>query len=495
MASSPTPTRLRRAAARGRTAAVAALTALLLVGGCSAAEERGTGEAVRTVDAAPPEQVVAGITESGLRDRLEELAAATNGSVGFRSVGSDGYDRAAEVVRQRLTQAGWSVTEDVFDAPTVVDDGRSVVEVAGHRFGADAVRPLLLSPPGDVTGPVVAVGGAPGPQETPGAGCSGDDDAGLPTGAVVLVPPGGCFRRDQLLAAQEAGAAALVTYSPAVPDDVLLRPTLARAEGLTIPGVWVTQEVAAALGAAAGAGESVHLSATAVTEQRPTRSVIGELPGGDAVVMLGAHLDSVLDGPGLNDDGSGVAALLEIVRALGSEPRAATVRVGFWSGEEVGLLGSSRYVEGLSDDARQAVVVYGNADMIASPNGYAGVYDEPRAAPGSDTAGNLLREAVERAGGTPVAADVSGSSDHFPFTLAGVPTTGVFSGAVEDVTADQAAASGARAGEPADPCYHQACDELHDLDLGLGRLLTAALADFTVRVADDPGVLGTGRDR
>jgi Zn-dependent M28 family amino/carboxypeptidase len=133
--------------------------------------------------------------------------------------------------------------------------------------------------------------------------------------------------------------------------------------------------------------------------------------------------------------------------------------------------------------------------MVASPNGYAGVYDEPAAAPGSDAARDLLREAVERAGGTPVAVDIHGSSDHYPFSLAGVPTGGVFSGAIEAVTDDQAGASGATAGEPADACYHQACDELDDIDLGLARVLAAALADVTVGVADDPGVLGTGRDR
>ena len=92
--------------------------------------------------------------------------------------------------------------------------------------------------------------------------------------------------------------------------------------------------------------------------------------------MLGAHLDSVVDGPGINDNGSGVAALLELARALGGSRPGATIRLAFWSAEELGLHGSSRYVAGLSDEERDGILVYLNADMVASPNGFAGVYDE-----------------------------------------------------------------------------------------------------------------------
>ena len=474
-----------------RAVAGAGAAVLLACTGCTA-QPSPTSSSVSAPSPAPSrEEVVAGITEEGLRARLEELAAATGEAAGYRSAGSEGYERAAILVEDHLTDAGWSVTSTTYDAPAVVDDAASSLEVADDRFGADDLRPLLLSPTGDVTGPVVALNGAPGTAERPGAGCAPGDYPDLPQSAVVLVPPGGCFRRDQLLAAQQAGAGAFVTYSPGVPEGVLLRPTLGRAEGLTIPGAWVSEEAAAAL--AAAAGDDAHLVLTARTENRPTRSVVGELPGsGDEVVLLGAHLDSVVDGPGANDDGSGVAALLEIARSLGSDGRRATVRVAFWSGEELGLLGSSRYVSTLSDDERAAIVVYGNADMLASPNGFAGVYDEAGAAEGSEAAHDLLRDAVERAGGTPLPVDLHGGSDHRPFALAGIATAGLFSGAVEPVTDEQAEASGATAGEPADPCYHQPCDDLDNVDLDLARLLTAALADFTVRVADDPSLLAAG---
>jgi aminopeptidase S len=145
--------------------------------------------------------------------------------------------------------------------------------------------------------------------------------------------------------------------------------------------------------------------------------------------------------------------------------------------------------QGLSEAERASIVAYLNADMIGSPNGFVGVYDEASAAEGSKALTALVTAAVERAGGVPVAVDLGGGSDHVPFAQAGIPTGGVFSGAGEAVTEAQAATHGATAGRPADACYHRPCDELENVDLGLARLLTAALADVTVRLANTPELL------
>lgn len=161
----------------------------------------------------------------------------------------------------------------------------------------------------------------------------------------------------------------------------------------------------------------------------------------------------------------------------------------WWSGEELGLPGSLRYVGALSQKQKEAILVYANVDMIASPNGFAGVYDEPTAAAGSSNASRLLRAAVTRNGATPSPVDLHNGSDHDGFVEAGVATTGVFSGSLDPVSVEQAAASGADAGRPADDCYHQPCDDLTNIDLGLARVLTAGLADFTVEVANNPELL------
>ena len=229
---------------------------------------------------------------------------------------------------------------------------------------------------------------------------------------------------------------------------------------------------------------------TGTTAPAATRSIIAELPGSEPglVVMLGAHLDSVIDGPGGNDNASGVAALLEIARALGTSHPRATIRLAFWTAEELGVHGSTHYVVGLTDPEREGILVYLNADMIASPNGFAGVYDSS-SPPSSPAVRDLLVAAVERAGGTAVKVDVGGGSDHLPFDQAGITTGGVFSG-IEPVSDAWAAASGATAGLPADPCYHQACDDGSDLDVDVARILTAALADVALQVANDPSLVG-----
>ena len=427
------------------------------------------------------------ITAAGLQERLDDLAGVSAGD-GFRSVGSGGFDAAAELVVANLKTSGWQVHEDAFTTPAFVDGGGSSVVVDGQTFAAGDVAPLVFAPGGDVSGPIVAIDwDDSGP---PGKGCAVAGYGGLPAGAIVLVRPGGCFRRQQVLSAQEAGAAGFLAGYPAAAAGAVLRPTLIHPGLLTIPAAGVTGPVGDALAVAAAAGGTARLVSNATTAPAATRSIIAELPGSEPglVVMLGAHLDSVVDGPGLNDNGSGVAALLELARALGGSHPRATIRLGFWSAEELGLHGSTHYVVGLTDAEREAILVYLNADMVASPNGFAGVYDasNPPSSPGIR---DLLLAAVTRAGGSPIKLDVGAGSDHVPFDKAGIPTGGVFSGEVSPVSDAEAAASGATAGLPADPCYHQACDDGSDLDVDLARVLTTALADVALQVANDPSLV------
>ncbi len=433
----------------------------------------------------------AAITEDGLRARLEALAAVTAGAGGSRAAGTDGYDRAADLVAIELSDAGWTVATDTYSGAAFVDEGGSTLDVSDRAFAGADLRPLLFAPAGDVTGPVVAIDWDPAAPDRTGKGCASPDYGDLPTNAIVVVRSGDCLRRDQVIAAQQAGAAAFIAVYPHAPAGVAYRSTLIEPRLLEIPAAGVSLEAAKALVAAAARRSSVHLVTRARTSSAPTRSVIAELPGSEPgpVIMLGAHLDSVIDGPGINDDASGVAALLEIARALaGTRPRA-TIRLAFWSGEELGLHGSVRYAASLTAEHARAILVYVNVDMVASPNGFAGVYDEPGAPPGSATANALLVAAVERAGGTPLGVDLGGGSDHYGFAEAGVPTAGLYAGGTEPVTAEQAAASGAVAGQPADPCYHLACDEMATANVALARVLAAGLADFTLRVANSPELL------
>jgi Zn-dependent M28 family amino/carboxypeptidase len=431
--------------------------------------------------------VAAAITEDGLRRRLEELAAVTGASTAWRALGGNGYDAAATLVSETLRRAGWTVAEDRFTANAFADDGGSSLIAAGRTFGSSDVRPLIYAPGGTAEGPAVALDWDPHATGPGTKGCAASDYGSLPAGAVVLVRSGPCYRRDEVLAAQAAGAAGFIAVAGGAAPGTILRSTLIAPAGLRIPAAAVSVETAGAVAAIAAAGGSVRLETHARTWPVETRSILAELPGrtADAVVMLGAHLDSVIDGPGTNDDGSGVAALLEIARALGGTRPEATIRLGFWTAEEEGLLGSAHYVEGLGPHERAAIVAYLNADMIGSPNGFAGVYEEPAGASGSAALRALAVSGLERLGATPVGIEVAGS-DHLPFQQAGIPTGGVFSGATERLDAAQAASFGGRPGDPADPCYHQACDGLENVNLPLARLLAAGLADLAVRIAENP---------
>ncbi len=128
--------------------------------------------------------------------------------------------------------------------------------------------------------------------------------------------------------------------------------------------------------ALAQTGSTAHVMVP-LPEQRPQKNVIAELPGknDDNVVMAGAHLDSVQAGPGINDNGSGSASLLELAQQMSKVKPENTVRLAWWGAEEAGLLGSQAYVDGLSQAERDRIALYLNFDMVASPNYIFMIYD------------------------------------------------------------------------------------------------------------------------
>jgi len=424
------------------------------------------------------------VTESGLRARLDELAVVSTRENGFRALGSAGYDAAADRIEADLRAAGWQVGADRFTTASFTDPGGSSLTVGGTTFGPGDLLPLIFAPPGDVSGPVVAIGWDPTNDVPNDRGCSPGDYAAVPAGAIVLVAPAPCRRREAILAAQEAGVAAFVAGYPAATAGAALRPTLLEPDGIEIPAAGATRPVGDALAAAAMAGGTAHLVTRSRTASSETRSIIAEQPGNDPgpVVMLGAHLDSVIDGPGINDNGSGVAGLLEIAHALAGRRFMGTIRLAFWAAEETGIHGSTHYVTGLSDPERTRIVAYLNADMLASPNGYAGVYDGVGMPSGSSAVSGLLTATAAGAGVMPTTIP-PGGSDEIAFAQAGIPVGGVASGASEVLTQQLASAAGSTAAKPADACYHQSCDDVSNVRLDLGRALAQALADAAVRIA------------
>ena len=136
----------------------------------------------------------------------------------------------------------------------------------------------------------------------------------------------------------------------------------------------------------------------------------------------------------------------------------------FWAGEEYGLYGSRAYVTSLSPDEVSALAGYLNLDMLGSLNAVPFVYDDGQAAPGSEQITEFLVQALEAAGTGAERMDLGGSSDHFSFEQAGIPTGGIFSGATELKTDAEASEFGGQADQPLDACYHLACDTPENVD-------------------------------
>jgi aminopeptidase S len=228
----------------------------------------------------------------------------------------------------------------------------------------------------------------------------------------------------------------------------------------------------------------------------PVRDVVAQTRTGGTgqVVMAGAHLDSVPDGPGIGDDGSGVAALLAIATRLGgSPPVGRAVRFAFWGSEEDELQGSTQYVGGLTREQRQDILLYLNVDMVGSPNGgyfvQGGDGGRPSRAgpPGSGSVAAVLTEQLAATGAAAQPAPFTGD-DETAFVEAGIPVAGAKTGDDDTKTAEQARAWGGTAGQVFDPCYHRACDRVSNVDrLELDRY-TRAVAGTVVFFATSGSV-------
>ncbi|WP_326760468.1 M28 family metallopeptidase [Streptomyces phaeochromogenes] len=198
-------------------------------------------------------------------------------------------------------------------------------------------------------------------------------------------------------------------------------------------------------------------------------NLIADWPGGDAnqVVMAGSHLDSVSSGAGINDNGSGSAALLEAALTVSRTQYQPTkhLRFAWWGAEELGMIGSRNYVNGLTTANRAKISGYLNFDMIGSPNPGYFVYDDDPAIE------KTLKDFYAGIGvATEIETEGDGRSDHAPFKSAGIPVGGVFTGASSTKSAAQAAKWGGTAGQSFDRCYHSSCDTTSNInDTALNR--------------------------
>ena len=331
------------------------------------------------------------VTLEGVREHqqaLQDIADKNHDPFypGTRADGTEGYDDSVEYVAGLLRDAGYEVTLDAlefdFQFPAVL---RQLLPApAEYETG-----PFTGSGSGTVEGQVIPIdiNLEKGEDAVSTSGCEAADFAGIDWSGdndIALVQRGTCFFGTKAYYAEQAGAEAVIIFNQGntperealiVADATSVDPPITAPEPVThgIPVVGASF----ADGLALSAPGSTAFVEVLPSERRTEFSVIAELPGTNTanVVMAGAHLDSVIEGPGINDDGSGTAALLETALMMANSHPENTLRFAFWAGEELGLLGSTDYVAGLSQAELDRIALYLNYDMIGSPNYIQMVYD------------------------------------------------------------------------------------------------------------------------
>ena len=480
---------------RSRIAVAGTAGALALAGGVVTALPAAASDGCEHRTNNTVDELLECVTVEGVNEHLKALQDVADANGGTRASGTPGFTASADYVQQRLQQAGYEVTRQPFSF--------DFFELTGETFSRTAPEPrdyvagtdfttVEYSAVGTAAGTVVPVdlGDPLAPTDTSTSGCEAEDFAGFPEGGIALVQRGTCTFAVKVANADAAGAAGVVVVNRGTPENEGVI-----AGTLTDPAALPTIGVSFAVGQELTApGTEVTFTVEAETGTRETENVIAELPGRtDEVVQLGAHLDSVPEGPGINDNGSGSAAILEVAENLQKVRPEATLRFSWWGAEESGLLGSTHYVEGLPQEEIDRISAYLNFDMIGSPNYVRFVYDgdgstfeapEGYVTDESAALEQLFRTFYTDRGLEAEDTEFDGRSDYQAFADAGVPSGGLFTGAEDVKTEEQAAVYGGVAGEAYDPCYHQACDDISNLDQGVLDLNADAIAyaAFTLAV-------------
>ncbi|WP_338750347.1 M20/M25/M40 family metallo-hydrolase [Janibacter alittae] len=467
-----------RTAAATAAAATAALAMTTLAAGPAQAKNPNNSK-----------KMTRAVTVENVHDHLEQLQAIADANDGNRGAGTSGYEASAEYVEQTLQDAGYETERQDFTFMYEEVHGTSLTELSPDAREVEHV-PMSYSQPtpeGGVTGALVAPAVAVGCDTAAwdGVDLSGDSD-------IALVSRGDCSFAAKAVSAGEAGAEAVLIYNNV---EGPLNGTLGGVEPTSAPATGISMAEGQALLQKTAAGPvTMSFVLDKTMEQRETFNVLAETDTGrdDNVVMLGAHLDSIGDGPGINDNGSGTAGILETAVQLGKVNKLNnTVRFAFWGAEELGLLGSDHYVADLQENDPEElddIATYLNFDMIGSPNHIIGVYDADEStyeAPVAVPAGSVATEAVltdyfDAADQPWVDTAFSGRSDYSAFINAGVPASGLFTGADGTKTEEEVEMFGGTAGITYDPNYHTPADDIGNVNMEALDIMSDAIAHSAI---------------
>ncbi len=461
------------------------------------ARVRGGGATCGTDLGQKPAALLDCVTADGVARHLVAFQEHADAGGGTRVAGSPGHEASLSYVAHLLEQAGYAVTLHAVEFDGWRPLGPSSVEPvvpAGEAWPTDEFYPMLFSEPGEVFSGVAVIDPAFDDPASSTSGCDDEDFVGFRQGSIALIQRGTCGFREKAERAAAAGAAAVILFNQGHLDHRLdaFPGTLTDGYHGGIPVLTTSF----ARGKALAEAESPVLRISLDVRRGPTvtYNLIADSPHGsdDHVVMLGAHLDSVPYGPGIQDNGSGSAALLEVALQLRGVQTTNRLRFAWWGAEEFGLLGSTAWVDSLPADERSRIALYLNLDMVASPNGGRFILDGDGARfglsgpPGSDEIAEKFRGFFEDRALAHEPTDIGFRSDYAPFFEAGIPFGGLFAGSGGVKSNAQAIRYGGEAGEPFDACYHRGCDTVDNVDREALELSAEAAAFVALHYGREP---------
>ena len=438
-----------------------------------------------TLAAAPSAVAKPNVTVEGITAHQKALQGIAEMNGGNRYTRTAGYTASAAYVKATLEKAGYAARYEMFNMPTWREDAPPVLQLTSptsktYRPGraADDNSPSVdfiafeHSPTKSVSAEVVTVGHTDVPSDGGStSGCVAADFGSDVQGRIALIQRGTCAFTAKLQNALKAGAIGVILFNEGDTPGRVNALFRSADPGYPIPAVLSSYAVGEELYNLAKAGQhpTVNLATFGVDVEQLYPNVVAETKGGDPnhMVFLGAHLDSVPAGPGVNDDGSGTAFQLALAEALAKTNATRNkIRFLWFGGEEDGLVGSQYYAAHLSAGEVARTDMMLDTDMIASSNFARLVYDGDGSTFGPDVSGpagsgkieKVLRQfwADQGMASDPIPFD--GRSDYVGFVNRGIPSGGIFAGAEAPKTAAQVAKYGGVQGEQLDPCYHEACD-------------------------------------
>lgn len=432
----------------------------------------------------------AAVTPEAVERHMAALQDIAKRNGGNRAVGNPGYTASGAYVEAVLKQAGYHPRRQHFDFTYEHVNKATLTELAPTAKAVE-FSPLSYSPAtpaGGVTAAVATPSGA--------LGCTARDYTGASVkNKIVVVRRGTCPFGQKAKAAKSAGAVAVVVYNNTAGP---LNGTLGEPSDDYAPAAGITQQAGQDLVKRLAAGPlRMKLVLDKVTEKRRTFNIVAETPWGNSnnVVMAGAHLDSVQEGPGINDNGSGSATILEVAAQLAKQKHLRNkVRFAWWGAEELGLVGSEHYVKDLKAkhpaDLKK-IATYLNFDMVGSPNYMIGVYDADQStyeSPVKIPAGSAQTEAVmttyfDNRHQAWVDTEFDGRSDYDAFISNGIPASGLFTGAEVKKSKGDQLLFGGQEGKPYDPNYHQKGDRLSNVSMRAIDINSDAIAHTIVTLA------------